>query len=411
MKKLIVCSLVVNLALAFVYADRTAHWTGFFPDPHATSSAGTISARATVAPVAAADAVDPSTWRDLTTGELSETAARLRAAGYPLSLQRAILSALITERFAERHKALAGLISGFSWWRGNLFNSASGANVVAARQALYREEKEALEQLMGPDVGVSDYSRAQRARQLGALPAGKTSELGRIVTDYDELIAQVRNGAQGILLPEDREKIAYLEKEKRADITKLLTPDELFEYDLRSSSTASQLRYQLAAFDASEAEYRAIFKVQQAFEAPYGPPELMTPEQRRQRYSTQTLADLTNQIKAVLPADRFADYELKTDSAYLQANAVVKRLDLPASATADIVAVQKDIAKRAEALRADKTLTPDQRNLQLSTLGGEAVARLTPTLGVDGLAAYKQGGGGWINSLQHPPTPIPAKKP
>jgi hypothetical protein len=395
-------SLAANAVLCLVVATRLDHVTD-----SSSAAKSSVYARAGAAADASADTLDPETWSELTTGDNATLVERLRDADFPLSLQRAILAALITERFADRHKALAALISAQPWWRGGFNASADGAKILATRQQLQRDEKDALEQLLGPDAGLSDYARARQTHAYGGdLSPAKMSELDRINSDYAELIAEVRNASQGILLPEDRAKLAYLQQEQRADIAKLLTPDELLDYDLRSSPTAGQLRNQLAAFNPTEDEFRALFKIQQAFDAQYGNPDLLSADQRRARNAAQ--ADLLKQAEAVLPPDRFATLKLTTDPSYLAANAVITRLQLPATATADIVAVQKDITTRAQAISADKSLTPDQRNSQLTALGSEAVVRLTPTLGDAGLAAYKQSGGGWINNLQHPPAPPPA---
>jgi hypothetical protein len=402
---LLVGSLLANLVLCFVVVTGNGRGSD-------SSTAAQTAATAPAAPRPAAnpDHPDPETWTGLTTGDPAAIAAQLREQGFPLSLQRAILAALITERFADRHKALADMISAQPWWRGNLYSAADGAKILTARQQLQREEKEALEQILGPDAGVSDYNRARRARSFGGdLAAGKGGELDRINADYNELISEVRNGSQGILLPEDRAKLAYLEEQKRADITKLLSPEELLEYDLRSSASSNQLRNQLAAFGPTEEEFRALFKLQQAFDTKYGNPEFLSAEQRRDRNLAQ--AELLKQAEGVLPADRFAELKMKTDGAYLAANAVVTRLQLPPTATAEIVAVQKDISKRADAIRMDRTLTTEQRTSQFQALGSEAVARLTPTLGDAGLNAYKNSGGGWISGLLRPPTPPPAPQP
>ena len=399
---LFVGSLAANAALCYFAFNPAGRET----TPALFAAVGATQTK--IGPKAAnADTPGADTWTDLSTGDFAAAAARLREEGFPPSLQRAILASLITDRFADRHKALAALISAQPWWRGTSMNTVEGAKILAMRQQLQREEKEALDQQLGADTGLSAYARAKQAKQYGGdLAAGKMSELDRITSDYSELMSDVRNSAQNILLPEDRAKLAYLEQEKRADIAKLLTPDELFEYDLRSSSTASQLRNQLVAFNPSEDEFRALFKVQQSLDARFGSPDLLTAEQTRNRTAAQ--ADLNKQIEGLLAPDRFAEYQLKTDPNYLTANAVVTRLQLPPSATADIVAVQKDITTRTRAIYSDRGLTPDQRNLQLSALGSEAVTRLMPTLGEAGLAAYKQSGGNWINNLQRPPTPTPA---
>jgi hypothetical protein len=406
---LIALSLAANVALLFAVTQRSARWADFFSLGSSKPSAVVPAAKAGTAEAPKADAFTPETWANLKAGDIKSVAERLKAEGFPVSLQRAIIGALVAEQFADRHHALAEMIRAQPWW-AMMFNSASGGKIMTARQQLQRDEKDAIDALLGPDAGTTTYAHARQERQFGDLPPAKLSELDRINSDYNELISDVRNSSQGILLKEDRDKIAYLEKEKRDDITKLLTPDELFAYDLRSSPTANSLRTQLASFNPTEDEFRAIFKAQQAFDAQYGGGnfELMSPEQRRARAGAQQ--QLTDQVQAVLSPDRFADYKLKTDPAYLSANAIVTRLELPATATTDIVTIQKDIMKRADSIRTDRSLSADERTSQLTALGSEAVVRLTPVLGDAGLAAYKQSGGYWINMLQRTPPP-PAAAP
>jgi hypothetical protein len=401
---LIALSLAANLALLFAVVQRSPRWSDFFSLGSSNSSTVAPAGKTAAAEAAKADTLTPETWANLTTGDIKSVAERLRAEGFPASLQRAIIGALVAEQFADRHHALAEMIRAQPWW-AMMFNSASGGKIMTARQQLQRDEKDAIDALLGPDAGTTSYAHARQQRQFGDLAPAKMSELDRINSDYNELISDVRNSTQGILLKDDRDKIAYLEKEKRDDITKLLTPEELFDYDLRSSPTANSLRTQLAAFNPTEDEFRAIFKAQQAFDAQYGggSVELISPEQRRARAGAQQ--QLNDQVQTLLTPDRFADYKLKTDSAYLSANAIVTRLELPATATTDIVTIQKDILKRADTVRTDRSLSADERTSQLTALGSEAIVRLTPVLGDTGLAAYKQTGGYWINMLQRTPPP------
>ena len=46
--------------------------------------------------------------------------------------------------------------------------------------------------------------------------------------------------------------------------TKVLTPEQLLEYQLRNSDLASNLKYQIGAFEPTESEYHAIFQANQA---------------------------------------------------------------------------------------------------------------------------------------------------
>jgi hypothetical protein len=400
---LLALSFAVNVALIYALATGPSGWKIFSVRPSAIAQPNGPAAAAR-APAPGDAPLDPQTWSTLASGDLAATIARFKAEGFPPAVQRAIASVLVIEQFRARHHALAGQIRALPWNGSNPFSTAAGAKVLSARQQLQRDEKAVLDQLVGAESGQSEYARLRDIGRYGELPAGKQSELDRINSDYNELMSEIRNATGGILLPEDREKMAYLEKEKRADIAQLLTPDELFEYDLRASSTASQLRYQLAAFEPTSDEFRAIFRLTQAFDARFGASlDLMTTEQRRQRGQAQP--ELNNQIKAALTPDRYTEYQQKTDSAYVLADSVVKRFQLPAATTAEVVAVQKDILKRSEAVRLDRNLNADQRVAQLTALGNEAAARLTQTLGDAALSAYRQGGGGWIGQLQRPPPP------
>ena len=80
----------------------------------------------------------------------------------------------------------------------------------------------------------------------------------------------------------------------------------------------------------------------------------------------------------MLTPDRVDAYKQAVDPAYQMVNLLVARLELPASAATEIVAVQQDISKRANVLRADSGLTTDVKNAQLNNLAQEAGTK--PTL-------------------------------
>src|SRR5581483_2770914 len=129
------------------------------------------------------------------------------------------------------------------YWRGYAYNL--DPKIAGQQRAIYRELNEALRQLVGPDFNnASDAERQNLRRRFGDLAPGKIDALQQITSDYQDLMIEVRNAARGangiaMLLPDDREKLSYLEREMRADITKVLTPEELDAYDLRTSRTAT----------------------------------------------------------------------------------------------------------------------------------------------------------------------------
>jgi hypothetical protein len=204
------------------------------------------------------------------------------------------------------------------------------------------------------------------------------------------------------MLPEDNEKLQYLQKEQDSEIAAELSPDELLEYQLRTSNTAGQLRYSLSAFNPTEGEFRAIFKAQQDFDKQYGSGGNLTPDQQRVRQEHQ--GDLFASIQDAIGPDRAADYKLQTDPNYIQLTDLVDRLDLPASVSKQVASVQSDISKRADAVRKDPGLSAADRNSQLAALADEATGSITAALGERGMAAYRNNGGGWLQALKQPPS-------
>jgi len=395
----IALSLSANAVLAFVVAFRAPHQSL----PAETKADALLSTTASAAASAStAEGIEAETWRTLTTGSLADVAARLKAEGFSPRLQRVILSALVRQQFADRHRAIADMIRARPWWKPML-DSGEGSKWIIARQKLLREENDVVDGLIGPDLGSTPYITASRLFRYGNLPPLKLAELDRINSDYGELTSEIRVAAQGIILPEDLEKLRFLEQQNHADIAELLTPEELFEYDLRSSPESWWLRTLTSGMNPSEEEFRALFKARFAFTGLYAGSkyDLMTPEEKQALEKLEP--QINEQIKAVLTPDRFAEYQLKSTPEYRATDALAKRLALPPEAAASIVTVQKEITKRAEVIRDNSSLTPFAKNAELGALADEAVARLTPTLGDSGMTAYKQGAGNWLERLRATP--------
>jgi hypothetical protein len=395
----IVVSLLVNAVLVYAVVHRSS------PSPFGDAMPGpAVATAAAKSAPAEIEVITPETWRTLSSGSLSEVVARLKAGEFSPRLQRLIMAALVEQQFADRHRALADLIRARPWWKG-IIDSKEGAKLIAARQKLQRDETDVVDALLGPDLGSTPYITASRLYRYGNLPPATLAQLDRINGDYGELMGEIKNANRGLMLPADREQLLFLARQNHADVAQLLTPEQLFEYDMRSSPEGWWLRTITASMNPSEDEFRALFKVRSASIAPYsdGQYELMTAEDKAaiERLGPQ----VEEQIRGVLTPERFAEYQLKTTPEYRATEALVHRLALPDAATATLVTVQKEIAKRAEVIRANASLTPVTRNAQLGALADEAVARLTPTLGDSGLSAYRQSAGRWINALQPAPTP------
>ena len=400
LKLLLILSLAANAALiTIVVGSRLGPLATFFTAAKSSQGPGAGSAVSGVSERLPANSFDAKTWSTLQTGgDLKALVERLRAAGFPPEVIRAIISAQLRERYATQRKALFDSMPETPFWqRGNY---SFDPKIMTAIRDLYREQSNELKALLGPDTNpINDIDRAWQRRQYGDLPAEKLEQMQYIVSDYIDLRNEIYSKANGVLLPEDREKLAMLEKEQHADLAAALTPEELENYELRSSTTANLIRSQLSIFKPTEQEFRALFEATRAAESQFGSlTNGPTNMEQSEKIRAAVLADLQTQISA----ERFAELKQATDPKYQMTNRLVARLELPASAAVEVVAIQQDAQQRLTAIRRNTALSTDQRDAQLTDLSREVTGKLSSTLTPNGLEAYKQYGGGWLQNLNPP---------
>jgi hypothetical protein len=407
---------VASLIVVSLGANAVLAWKLFAPGAAGMPSSASTAISASVAvekagstkasaarPSATAGKPPGESWAALTaTGtDLRGLAAQLRAAGYPAHIVRAIVGARISEQFTDRMKDLDPLVRSEFWTTRMPGVSNLDPAKMAASRELSREMTQLRKEVLGPDAQQeSPETAVYRKRQYGDLSTEKIALIDRIQQDYSELQQQVRGEAMGMTLREDREKLAYLEAERRKDLAAVMTPQEFDEYLLRTSNTASMMRSQLAHFGPTEQEYRAIYKLQEAYDALYGtygtaPRTSVEASQMRQAADRKLLED----VKALLGSERGADYERSRDYTFQSAAQIVKRMDLPQEAAVTVYALGKDVQARANAIRTQQSLTPAQRQEQLQALSAEANQKTTALLGERGHAAYVESGGYWLRNI------------
>ncbi|MEO6003881.1 MAG: hypothetical protein ABIZ04_05035 [Opitutus sp.] len=339
-------------------------------------------------------------WSKLQNAKLADVVAQLRAAGFSAAAIRAIVYARLDEQMAEQRKRLLTEFEDPPFWKTKrpMFNS----KLMMAQREFYQEQKKQAKEILGSDaVGNDPMAEYFRKRQYGDITAEKEEKLQRVAGDYGDLTNTIYADTNGILMPEDRDKIVYLEKEMRKDMAEILTPAEMENYELRSSSTANELRSQLTTFQPDEAEFRGLFHAMRTVEEKYGNNQMgMTPDQRQQR-----TAALNEQAKLALSPERFAQFEQATNPANSSLNRIVARYNLPETVVPQVNAVQKDIQQRAAALR---QLPAAEQTAQAQALQKEATGKLQPLLGDSAFRAYKIFGGQWLDQITRPMPTGPA---
>jgi hypothetical protein len=406
-------SFAINLALLAFYVPRarpdrtteaTDNATAAFPGTletglHSAAEKGKNSA----APSTAAHGKD-TTWMRLNSGDLQTLAERLRAAGFPPSVVRAVLREQISESFRARREALLPTVEEKPFWnteRG-FASSASDQKFYAAVRDLSREQNKLLNEVLGENLDAANepVSENQR-RRYGDLSQEKIDLLQRVEEDYNEMRNEVNLAARGITLPEDRQKFALLEEEKRADLAQILSPSELEDYLMRTSTTTSRLRRALSLLNATESEFRAIYAAQSAFDQKYSYQAVginLPQELTKERDEAQK--QVSAQIKSALGEQRYAEYVRSTDREFQQLNRIALQAGLTDAAAVQAYNVRDSVSKESIRIFGDAALNHDQKRAALQTLAATARTQITAALGPEVGENYLKVAARWIGGLE-----------
>ncbi|MFT3780574.1 MAG: hypothetical protein QM790_01075 [Nibricoccus sp.] len=389
-KFILLSSFVANVALAVVY---------FSADTRRTAQQA--------APLLQAKAQLPTTaerWESIlktSTADDAAFVARLRAEGFPPSIVSTIVRGMISERFSAQRRALQANSDEYAYWKSWSSIRSSNPEARAALRKLDREQFEMVRQLLGEDA-LRPYEKARQETKYGNLPADKIKQLELISRDYQELMQQVQAEARGLLLSEDKEKLAFLRKEQKADIASLLTPEEQKAYEVRSSSTAEQLKGRLQLFAPTEQEYLALYALQKDFDdrfAQGGYYGESVPNRDEAKARGEALAQLNKNIEAALGPARYKDYKITTDYEYRRVSQLAERLSLPDTTAKAVVSLKIDTEEQLKSIRSNQSLDRQQREAQLSALAQDVTTKLTQQLGTEGFNAYRDSGGYWFKNL------------
>ncbi len=411
---LLVLSVIANVVLLAVWLRLGNASSTAMRAPSGTESAAAVGTEtAKVAGSAgakksgdAAGAITP--WSRLGSGDLHATVANLRAAGFPPSLVRRIIATLVDERFDVRRLAIRQANESDTFW-GKLTDANAAEKIAPEMQKLQIDETAMMRDLLGGNLGAvfadSEDEEAILRLQIGSIDMAKIGPVYDATVAYGQglskIYAATNNGRT--MTNADREQLAALSQAMQSDLSKILPPDQLADFMMRATPESAQLRNTLVPFDATEAEFRAIFPLYQAFQNQFPSAAAnLPPEQAEARRIAEAAMDA--QVTVALGASRGADFQQAMNPDYSLLNRLVNRLQLPITAAEQVASVQQDATQQASAIRADSTLSPADRTAQLRALQDQVTAKVTATLGPNGMETYRIYGGQWLRAL------APAKK-
>ena len=264
------------------------------------------------------------------------------------------------------------------------------------------EKRGVLKELLGIDVpldllpstGSRNYDAYELALKL--LPSERRDLVQQLQESYwqqsDALKAKYKNKRT----PEYLEEYRGLSDVHRQELAKVLTPADLENYEIRTSTSANRLGQQLVNFAPTEDEFRQIFRATRDYDdkvASLGGQGIDKKVVQQERAAATAQRD--EQMRAALGEQRFGEYQRAQDSNYRNLVRVAERYNLPQETVIQAYDLEKSFASQPVVfIDPNNPQNPPavDRKENLSQLNEQ----LTAVLGDKAAKAYRRVRGGLI---------------
>jgi hypothetical protein len=321
-------------------------------------------------------------WSDVESDDYQTYVANLKSIGCPPATIRDIIVADVNQLYGRR--AAAEIVTGDQqWWLSEPDPDVLEAAAEKA-DALESERRQLLDGLLGPGWDYTSGSPAAPSRFSGAVLASVTPEARQAVQGVELESARRYNeyaqAQKAVGKPLDPGELTKLRLATRSDLAKILSPAQLEEYLLRYSANATSLRANLKGFEASQDEFRAIFRardnIDSQLSALYASDD---PASIRKRAELEKARDAA--VEQSLGPERFSSYKLIQDPLFQQAQAAVEQSGAPPEKIMPMYQINQLTQQEKQRIEANKRLTPEQRAQALQTVEFQQQQALQKVLG------------------------------
>lgn len=332
-------------------------------------------------------------WQSVESEDYKKYIANLRAIGCPEDTIRDIIRADVSKLFDARAKAERGGTNRFEYWKGgnplaNLFTEQT----VERQQALAREKREVLRELLGSEVAdKTDMASAMAAAMnpfetiLDFLPADKQTELMELEQKFGaRLMSASKDAMRG-----DPSEIRKVQAEKDAELLTMLSPEDKFEYDLRMSQSAMVMRMQLGDFALSEQEFRDIFKLRKEVDDQFGVMGMGASGKAEQEKRDAAQANMNEQIKEIL-GPRYTEYKYEASGEWAaqMLHRIAREDNVPREQALKAYEITDIARTEAQKVKSNSALGDEQRQAALQAMHDETARAVTEVLGATAAQSY-----------------------
>ncbi|MGI8966089.1 MAG: hypothetical protein ACR2H1_08395 [Limisphaerales bacterium] len=353
--------------------------------------------------IPAKPAVPRFNWREVESPDYKEYIAKLRAIHCPEETIIDIIVADVSKFYRSKLAPYRKPPEKFKFWENDDgWSRPRDVEFEKMARDNEKEKRKLLKELLG-----IDYAK-EMAKQTGwpqreeefykQLSADTKEKMSEIQQKFQEMKSDIYRKTRGYQDEDDAKELRKIEKLQTAELAKILTPEQLEEYQMRSSSIAQNLKYnELQGFEASEPEFRAIVKAKLAAEDMQENPD--TGEKLSREERAKLAKENAAALKEALGGDRYKELKLNEDYGYRELVKIAEKVGVDKAAAAQVHQMKDEVEKATRKIQSDRKLTPEQKKEKLQAIRAATEQEVAQQLGERGAKAYARNQGYWIRNI------------
>lgn len=324
------------------------------------------------------------TWRDLESTNYDLYVLNLRGIGCPESTVRDIILADVNLVYAHKRRELGTGTNDLQWWRSEP-DAGEALAMQQKLQALEEERRKLLARLLGPNWEEGPESEPEplllNGPTLSLLTPEQKQAVQDIVARSHTAIRDYVRQCQQVGEAPDSVQLARLREDTRQQLAAQLNPQQMEEFLLRYSGNASQLRDQMRGFNTAPDEFRRLFAATDSIDRELAALSPNDPASAARRQALQAQRDTA--IMQALGADRFQEYRMAKEPAYMQA--MTEALDAGATTQAGstLYEINQAASQERDRIRNDPNLTAAEKEKLLKDIEQERLEAKAQALGLE----------------------------
>jgi hypothetical protein len=343
-------------------------------------------------------------WAQVESEDFKKYIANLRTIGCPeLTIQDIILAEL-DYIFEPKLNALKGLNAPWPerkfWREGDVAPARKRAENADQEIKRLEDERRALvKELLGkeekPLRTANNYFQDEAQSRHAFLNPDQLERMHQLESKYEKL--------GGAMAKDTGYKNEEARQQMLAEMRTFMSKEEIFEYEIRTSNLAKQLRNSLKSAEPTEQEFREIFAANYEAYALNASGKAEAQELQAAKQKAQ------ESVRNALGEERVTEMERNRDYGYRQLMAAGNFLGYDRAAALRVYEMQGDTQKALQVIYTNTELSPEQRNKAIMDIRTAAEKTIEKELGASGAKHYLKYGGSWIRRLGPQSNPIPGR--